>query len=246
MRRAAAGHTSAPLESRRCEAPRGTIFHRGRRIAMEAGCRRWRCRSCGRRKARKVAERFSRLGADVLMTLSLPRSAWATAENTAELQSRCRSLLRYMVRHRLVEAYGWVREEGKPRAECACATMLQGCICGANGRQLHRHFLLRVPRRNGFRRGWLPWKKLQAAAKRCGLGTLDFQPVRDGAGAARYVSKYLAKSVGAAAGRARRYAMNVSIPESKEPGWVWSPWSLVLFSFDRLPQPRPMAAGASP
>jgi len=213
---------------------------------MQAGCRRWRCPACGRRNARKVAARFSRLGADVLMTLSLPRSAWATPENAAELQKRCRSLLRYMVRHRLVEAYGWVREEGKPRAECVCAPMLQGCICGANGRQLHRHFLLRVPRRNGFRRGWLPWKKLQAAAKRCGLGTLAFQPVRDGAGAARYVSKYLAKSVGAAAGRARRYAMNISIPESKEPGWVRSRWSLVLFSFDRLPQPRPMAAGASP
>ena len=38
------------------------------------------CAACGRRKARKVAERFSRLGADVLMTLSLPRSAWATSE----------------------------------------------------------------------------------------------------------------------------------------------------------------------
>jgi hypothetical protein len=93
---------------------------------------------------------------------------------------------------------------------------------------------LRVQRRNGFRRGYLPWKELHAAAKRCGLGNLDFQRVRDGAGAAMYVSKYLAKSIGAAAGRARRYAMNVSIPEKKEPGWAWSAWSLALFSFDRL------------
>lgn len=134
----------------RCECPRGTVFNRQRRIAMQAGCRRWRCPACGRRKARKVAERFSRLGADVLMTVSLPRSAWATRENAAELQKRCRSLLRYMVRHELVSAYGWVREQGAPRVECVCAPSLQGCACGANGRQLHRHYLLRVPRRGGF------------------------------------------------------------------------------------------------
>lgn len=167
----------------RCECPRGTIFNRERGIAMQAGCRRWQCPACGRRKARKVAARFSQLGADVLMTVSLPRSAWPTPENAAELQKRCRSLLRYMIRHKLVSAYGWVREQGAPRIECVCAPTLQGCACGANGRQLHRHFLLRVPRRDGFRRGWLPWAKLQAAAKRCGLGTLDFRLIFSGVGA---------------------------------------------------------------
>ena len=190
---------------------------------MQAGCRRWRCPACGRRKARKVAARFSRLGADVLMTLSLPRSVWATRDNAAELQKRCRWLLRYTVRHKLVSAYGWVREQGAPRAECVCAPTLQGCACGANGRQLHRHYLLRVPRRDRFRRGWLPYAKLQAAAKRCGLGTLDFRVVFSGAGAGAYVSKYLSKSVGDADGSARRYALSVSIPEIKEAGWSWSP-----------------------
>ena len=88
----------------------------------------------------------------------------------AVVVERCRSLLRYMVRHKLVSAYGWVREEGAPRAECVCDLSLQGCACGANGRQIHRHFLLRGPRLEGFRRGWLPWAKLQAAAKRCSVG----------------------------------------------------------------------------
>jgi hypothetical protein len=208
----------------RCECPRGTVFNRQRGIAMQAGCRRWR----------KVAERFSRLGADVLMTLSLPRSAWATRENAAELQKRCRSLLRYMVRHKLVSAYGWVREEGSTRAECVCDPSLQGCVCGANGRQLHRHFLLRVPRSNGFRRGWLPWAKLQAVAKRCGLGTLDFRVVFSGAGAGAYVSKYLTKSVGDADGTARRYALSVSIPEIKEAGWSWSPTRVALVAVEQL------------
>jgi len=218
----------------RCECPRGTVFHRQRGIALQAGCRRWRCPACGRRKARKVAERFSRLGADVLMTLSLPRSAWATDENAAELQKRCRSLLRYLVRHELVSAYGWVREEGAPRAERVCSASLQGCVCGANGRQLHRHFLLRVPRRNGFRRGWLPWASLQAAAKRCGLGTLDFRLVFSGTGAAAYVSKYLTKSVGDVDGGVRRYGLSVSIPQIKEAGWSWLPARVALVAVEQL------------
>jgi hypothetical protein len=243
-----------------CECPRGTVFNRERAIAMQAGCRRWRCPACSRRKARKVAARFSRLGADVLMTLSLPRSAWATRENAAELQKRCRSLLRYMVRHKLVSAYGWVREEGASNPNCVChpaserqrklavhcetcraeATARQGCECGVLsdngcvGSQLHRHFLLRVPRRNGFRRGWLPWAKLQTAAKRCGLGTLDFRAVFSGTGAGAYVSKYLTKSVGDAGGSARRYALSVSIPEIKEAGWSWSPARVALVAVEQL------------
>jgi len=202
---------------------------------MEAGCRRWQCRPCGRRKARKVGERFSRLGADLLMTVSLPRSAWATSENTGELQMRCRSLFRYMRRHRLVAAYGWVREEGAARPECVCASWLRGCACGANGRQLHRHFLLRLAGpSNRIGRRWLPYAKLQQAAKRCGLGTLDFRPVFDGAGAAIYVSKYLSKSLGKALGRARRYALSVSIPEVKDPGWAWDCRRVALVAVDRL------------
>jgi hypothetical protein len=219
----------------RCAHPRGTVFNSTRRTAMEAGCRRWQCRPCGRRKARKVSERFSRLGADFLMTVSLPRSAWATSENTADLQRRCRWLLRFMRRHGLFESYGWVREQGAARPECVCAPTLQGCACGANGRQLHRHFLLRLAgSANRFGRRFLPYEKLQAAAKRCGLGTLDFQPVFDGAGAAMYVSKYLSKSLGEALGRARRYALSVSIPEIKEPGWAWDPRRVALVAVDRL------------
>jgi hypothetical protein len=202
---------------------------------MQAGCRLWKCRPCGKRKAAKVAERFSRLEPDFLMTLSLPRSAWPTRENTRELQMRSRWLLRYMRRHRFVEAYGWVREAGAARAECVCAPTLQGCICGANGRQLHRHFLLRMAPRNGFRRGrWLPYAKLQAAAKRCGLGTLDFRPVHHGIGSARYVAKYLGKSLSEALGRARRYALSVPIPEIKETGWAWDPRRVAFVAVDRL------------
>jgi len=170
------------------------------------------------------------------MTLSLPRSAWATKENTRELQTRCRSLLRYMTRHKLLEAFGWVREEGAPRAECVCdRAALNGCICGANGRQLHRHFLLRMPARKGFRQGkWMPFKKLQAAAKRCGLGTLDFRPITNEGGAAAYVSKYLTKTIGEVAGAARRYSFSESIPDIKQPGWYWRPGRVATVAVDQL------------
>jgi hypothetical protein len=235
-----------------CQHPRGTLYNRAKRRAMQAGCARWGCHPCGRRKARKVADRFARLHPDFLMTLSLPRSAWPTAENNSELQRRCRWLLRYMTRHGFIEAYGWVYEVGEPRPECVCLQApietpygtipaLAGCVCGANGRQLHRHFVIRAAAggRNRYGRPYLPYARLQAAAKRCGLGTLDFQPVRDGAGAARYVAKYLGKSLGGPGtgfnlGRAHRYAMNVHIPQITEPGWQWDARRVALVAVERL------------
>lgn len=147
-----------------------------------------------------MAARFERLRPDYFLTLSLPRSAWPTRENMRELQDGCRSFLRYLQRGNLVEAYGWVREVGAPRSECVCDPSLQGCICGANGRQLHRHFGLRLASggRNRYGRPWLPYEALQRAAKRCGLGTLDLRQVFSAKGAAKYVAKYLSKDLGAA------------------------------------------------
>lgn len=88
--------------------------------------------------------------------------------------------------------------------------------------------------RDGFRRGWLPWAKLQAVAKRCGLGTLDFRAVFSGTGAASYVSKYLTKSVEDADGSARQYALSVSIPAIKQAGWSWSPARVALVAIEQL------------
>lgn len=228
-----------------CANPRGTIYSRERRTAFANPCGRYSCAPCGRKKVRKISERFSRLRPTALLTFSLPRSAWATRENIRELQNGQRALFRWMKRHNLIEAYGWVREEGAPRPECVCAPSLQGCICGANGRQLHRHVLLRVPERKGFRRGWLPYRRLQAAAKRCGLGTLDFQPIRDRVGAARYVSKYLSKSVGAALGSARRYAFDAAGLAITKPSegstaktdWAWLPSRVAMVAVEILGAP---------
>lgn len=70
----------------------------------------------------------------------------------------------------------------------------------------------------------MPYAKLQAAAKRCGLGTLDFRPIRDARGAARYVAKYVSKGLGegTSLGKLRRWASNVPDPTPKPEGWAWT------------------------
>jgi hypothetical protein len=43
-----------------------------------------------------------------------------------------------------------------------------------------------------------------------------------------------ASSIGAAVGRARRYALSVSIPEIKESGWSWLPCRVALAAVEQL------------
>jgi len=50
----------------------------------------------------------------------------------------------------------------------------------------------------------------------------------------RNVSKYLTESIGDEDGSARRYALSVSIPEMKEPGWTWAPRRIALAAVNRL------------
>lgn len=223
----------------RCENSRGTIYHRERRIARAAGCGRWSCRACGQYKARKVADRFSRLGADYFITLTLPPGrGWPTDENYRYLQTAWRWFSRYLQRHKLVAAYGWVGEVSAEKPECVCLKPNEArargvvgpsdCLCGIGGNRLHRHMLVKLgTAANRFGRKWLPYEALQAAAKRCGLGTIDCRPVFSIHGATRYVSKYLTKSIAVAptdrlGARRRRFAMNVRIEETKESGWAFS------------------------
>jgi hypothetical protein len=150
---------------------------------------------------------------DFLMTVQLVRdgggSSWPTRGNFALLQARCKSFVRFLHRHRLVEDGGWVREVGKEKPECICLQdhdravaaglpPLEGCICGANGRNLHRHYAIRLKRgnRNRFGRPWLPYALLHESARRCGLFGLDLQPIYRAGGAANYVAKYLTKTIG--------------------------------------------------
>lgn len=228
-----------------CLNPRGTLYNRERKIARVAGCGRWKCGACGRFKARRVAGRFARLGADYLVTLTLPPGrGWPTAENYEHFQHAWRAFSRWLQRHHLVAAYGWVNEISDANPECVClkpeearARGVAGpsdCLCGAFGNRLHRHMLVKLATSaNRAGRRWLPYARMQEAAKRCGLGTVDCRPIFSGQGAARYVSKYLTKSISSASPSRRRFAMNVRIDDLKEAGWrfAWAPVATVAVDF---------------
>lgn len=232
----------------KCASPRGTIYSIERGIAVEAGCGRWRCESCGRYKARRVAAKFAKLNPDYLVTLTVPPGrGWPTLENYRHLQNSWRWFSRWMQRHKLVAAYGWVTEVSEERPGCTCPKpesargpqdhlFGRDCFCGTGGNRLHRHLLVRLATSaNRFGRRWLPYADMQAAAARCGLGTIDCRPIFASQGAARYVSKYLAKSI---AGEPRpwvkRYAMNVRIDLPKEGGWLFSTGRLAFVAREYL------------
>lgn len=171
-------------------------------LAFRPGCGRWDCPACGRRKAQRLAGRVERMEPDFIMTVQLARegggSSWPTRRNLDEMRERCKSFMRYLHRHGLIEDYAWVREVGKTKPECICDPSLDGCLCGANGRNLHRHYAIRLKRgnRNRFGKPWLPYALLHESAKRCGLFGLDFQPIHRAGGAAIYMAKYLTKTIG--------------------------------------------------
>lgn len=235
----------------RCESPRGTAYHPAKRVACEVGCGKWKCAACGPRKARRVAAKFAKLGADYMITLTVrPGFGWPTPQNYAHLQKSWRWFSRWMQRHNLVAGYAWVTEVSDAKPDCTCeppqatrgpqdSLFGRDCFCGAGGNRLHRHMMVRLATAaNRYGRKWLPYDAMQAAAARCGLGAIDCQPLhsaRDVARATRYVAKYLAKGVaGAAHPWVRRYAMNVRIELAKEAGWLFSTMRLAWVAREYL------------
>ena len=212
----------------RCSAPRGTLRNAEKGMYIACPCGRWNCPGCARRKGEKIASRLASLKPDFFVTLDLDHHAWAIPANARELQSKMRSLLRWMDRQRWVDGYAWVNEAGAKsllcqscgllrrsrrddREGCRCAAsvlveacicaraVLRGCICGAGGENLHRHFTFRVGAggRNRYGRPFFPWERLHVAARRLGLVVSDIRPVFSHGGVGQYMAKfagYLAKS----------------------------------------------------
>lgn len=174
-----------------------------------------------------MAARLEVMRPDFFVTFNLDHHAWATPATAREMQSKQRSLLRWMDREGLIENYHWVNEAGPQamlctscnllrrskrddRAGCECRTptlipacvcdrSLSGCICGAGGENLHRHFAFRVTdsKRNRDGKAYFPWARLHEAANRLGLKVSDITPVFSHGALGHYMSKfarYLAKS----------------------------------------------------
>ena len=185
----------------RCEAPRRPVLlNRRERKFFHVGCNRWRCPGCARRKGQTVQKRMLLMQPTHMLTFSLPRTARAVLEDLTELHGRRRVFFRWLQRQSWgLAKYGWVLETGE-----------------LNG-QLHAHTLVRM------HAGMLPYAFIQKAAKRIGLGVPDFQPVWRMETAARYVAKYIAKGLNAAAtlGAAvsRRFGMSNHLMLAKNPEW---------------------------
>lgn len=211
-----------PSSVRVCPRPDRTMFNRESRRVFAATCNRWGCKRCGSRKRDKLARRGMALHADGMLTTTISdaRSGGVDAtsvEAVAFIQERERVFRRHIQRVLGGFAYLWVVEVGEE-----------------SGR-VHRHYLVRWKRRAlvaGFRRGWLPkWvlSALQEFAKSAGLGRIDWLPCTDEQVAARYVAKYVTKTMDALeplmserVGRApfRRFGSNEHYDEPREAGWV--------------------------
>ena len=212
----------------RCSVPRGTLRNAEKGMYLACPCGRWSCPGCAEYKGKKIGARLASLRPDFFVTLDLDHHAWALPANAREFQSKMRSLLRWMDRQGWLEAYAWVNEAGAKamfctacgslrrsrrddRAGCRCAApvlvaacvcdraSLRGCICGAGGENLHRHFTFRVGAggRNRYGQPFFPWERLHVAARRLGLVVSDIRRVFSHGGVGAYMAKfarYLAKS----------------------------------------------------
>jgi len=159
-----------------CENPRPGkyLVNRRERRFLHLGCDRWRCRGCGRRKAKRVQKRMLLIEPTHMLTFSLPRAAGV--EELGELHAKRRAFFRWLQRQAWgMTKQGWIRETGE----------LHG--------QLHLHCLVRM------RGSYLPFAEIQRAAARIGLGVVDFQRIWRRETAARYVAKYMTKALGGAA-----------------------------------------------
>lgn len=201
MEESIAGGEWRELQSN-CESPRPPILvNRRERRFLHVGCNRWRCKGCARRKSKRVQKRMLLMEPTHLLTFSLRRSACAVEDDLRELHGRRRAFYRWLQRQPWgMVRQGWIVEVGE-----------------LNG-QLHIHALVRMRSR------FLPYSKVQEAARRVGLGVPDFQQIWRQETAARYVAKYVSKGLGEVGLRrtTRRFGMSTGFTLAKNPDWTLS------------------------
>ncbi len=222
----------AAAPAKPCAQPRGSLYNRKRGIVYRLGCGRWSCRACARRKAAVLGRRFERIrwrGAPALVTLTAARveDADPTPEAMRRFSRRVASFRRWVKRHYGAFQWAWVREIAPRQPWCVCHEM-RACRCGAGGGRLHVHMV--------WDAAYVPQARLSRAAVRSGLGSvMDVRRV-NGARAARYVSKYLAKD-GAqhpAFRHARRFALRAAEPEPEPSEWSYDSRCPAQVAVERL------------
>lgn len=215
--------------SHACPRPRGSLYNE--RTVYQAGCGRWACEPCARRKASRLARRFrkipwQRAPSMVTLTAANADDADPTPAAMRRFARRLRSFRRAVLRFRGPYQWAWVREIAPRSDSCICLESI-ACRCGAGGGRLHIHML--------WDARFIPQAWLSKTAKQCGLGRIiDVRRVSDER-AARYVSKYLTK-MGAhpAFRRSRRFAIRANEPAKEKSVWAWDPRRPALVAVECL------------
>jgi hypothetical protein len=78
----------------------------------------------------------------------------------------------------------------------------------------------------------LPYARIQAQAKACGLGVVDIEPIWRQAGVARYVAKYMSNALDTATAGERLFGLTPGHNLPKNPDWhLLRPGGIPLWMF---------------
>jgi hypothetical protein len=159
-----------------CQGVAGNFVNTETGEITNARCKKWSCKSCGPRKARRFVARVLRTPRfTYFVTLTAkPHGEYLDAATVRRFNGSWRSWRQWLKREAGVGDVTWVLERG-----------------GKSG-HLHRHALIETGRSFSY-------KKARAALVRCGMGAVcDFKPIKvaqSAAAGARYLGKYLGKSL---------------------------------------------------
>lgn len=158
-----------------CQALVGNFFNHATGELIPARCKKWSCKFCGPRRARRFVARVLKtpsLSYFVTLT-SVPHDEYLAREHVKRFNACWRSWLQWLKREVGVSDCSWVLERGNKSGH------------------LHKHALLTTGRSFSY-------KRARAAIVRCGLGAVcDFQRISGNRRAANYLAKYLQKADGA-------------------------------------------------
>lgn len=183
-----------------CQALVGNFFCEATGQLLPARCKKWSCKFCGPRRARRWIARIRRAArVDYFITLTARPHGAVTRELVKKFNASWRSWLQWLKRE--VKGIGdisWTLEQG------------------SNTNHLHRHALIETG-------GSFSYRRARAALVRTGHGAVcKFVPVRAQRSAmagAGYIGKYLGKALGEHSSQWPRYSRRAqtSVPEMKSP-----------------------------
>ena len=157
-----------------CQACVGVFVNTTTGEIIPARCKKWSCKTCGPRRARRFIARVSRAPHySYFVTLTAPRDfpEYLASAHVRRVNASWRSWLQWLKREVGVRDVSWVLERGTRTGH------------------LHRHALIST--RKSF-----SYSRARAALVRSGHGAVcDFKPIRlsQSGRAARYMGKYMAK-----------------------------------------------------